>query len=159
MPENALHLLTLDPPTTYNGVLFGIDFGMRRIGIAVGQTFTGSANPLQTLLAQKGQPQQWQVLDKLIKEWQPLAFIIGIPLNMDDTAQPMTHHARRFAKQLQQRYHLPIHGMDERLTSFEVRQQLFDQGGYRAIQKNEIDALAATVILSEWMRLFSLNEH
>lgn len=159
MPENAQHLLTIDPPTAYRGVLFGVDFGMRRIGIAVGQTLTGSANPLQTLLAQKGQPQQWQVLDKLVKEWQPLAFIIGIPLNMDDTAQPMTHHARHFAQQLQQRYHLPVHGMDERLTSFEVRQQLFDQGGYRAIKKNEIDALAASVILNEWMGLFSASDH
>jgi putative Holliday junction resolvase len=152
MPEDATHLLELDPPQSYMGLLMGIDFGLRRIGVAVGQTLTGHANPVDIISAQHGQP-DWSVLDKLIHHWQPAAFVVGIPLNMDDTAQPMTHKARHFALKLKKRYQLPIHGMDERLTSFEVRQQLFDQGGYRAIKKGQVDALAACLILEGWMRL------
>ncbi len=153
MPEDAIHLLTIDPPQSYQGLLFGIDFGLRRIGIAVGQTLTGNANPLEIISAQQGEP-DWNALDKVIQHWQPMALIIGIPLNMDDTAQPLTHKARRFAAQLKKQYHLPVHGMDERLTSFEVRQNLFDQGGYRAIKKGQVDALAACLILEGWMRLY-----
>lgn len=153
MPESALQLLQLDKPQPYEGTLLGVDFGLRRIGTAVGQTFTRSANPLKIITAEQGLP-NWSDFEKIIKEWHPLAIIIGIPLNMDDSAQPMTHKARHFALQLKSRYKLPVHGMDERLTSFEVRQNLFDQGGYRAIQKGKIDALAAKIILEEWMQTF-----
>ncbi|MFN7096196.1 MAG: Holliday junction resolvase RuvX [Gammaproteobacteria bacterium] len=152
MPNVTPTPLIIDPPQPYEGILFGIDFGLRRIGIAVGQTLTQHANPLKIILAQKGEP-DWGQFEKLIKEWQPLALIIGIPLNMDGTTQPMTYKARRFAMQLKNRYQLPVHGMDERLTSREVRQNLFEQGGYRAIQKHDIDALAAKIILEEWMKI------
>lgn len=145
-------LLLIDKPRIYEGILLGFDFGLRRIGVAIGQTLTQQASPLKTLMAQKGRP-DWTHVDKIIKEWQPQAIIVGIPLNMDDTAQPLTHNARTFALQLKSRYKLPVHGMDERLTSFEVRQSLFDQGGYRAIQKNQVDALAARIILEEWMQM------
>jgi putative Holliday junction resolvase len=152
MPKSTSELLIIDQPQHYNGILMGIDFGLRRIGVAVGQTLTQNANPLKIIPAQKGVP-DWNLFEKLIKEWRPIALIVGIPLNMDGTAQPMTHKARAFALQLKIRFKLPVHGMDERLTSFEVRQNLFDQGGYRAIQKSEIDALAAKIILEEWMRI------
>lgn len=154
MPKPDTELLIIDPPKQYHGILMGIDFGLRRIGIAVGQTLTQQANPVKIILAQKGVP-DWSQLEKLIKEWQPQAFIVGIPLNMDSSAQPMTHKARAFAIELKSRFKLPVHGMDERLTSFEVRQNLFDAGGYRAIQKGDVDALAAKIILEEWMRTFT----
>lgn len=151
MPESKRDLLLIDNPlTTYDGILLGVDFGLRRIGFAIGQTLTQTANPLDTILAQGGIP-SWTAIDKIIQAWQPLAIIIGIPLNMDGTAQSMTHRARRFALDLKFRFQLPVHGMDERLTSFDARQALFDEGGYRAIQKNKVDALAAKLILEEWM--------
>lgn len=152
MPKADIDLIIIDPPTSYDGILMGVDFGTRRIGVAIGQTLTQNANPLRIIPAQKGEP-DWSQFEKLIKEWHPLALVVGIPLNMDDTAQPMTHRARRFAMQLKARFKLPVHGMDERLTSFAVRQELFDNGGYRAIQKHDIDALAAKTILEEWMHI------
>ncbi len=152
MPKiDASALLLIDPPHAYDGILIGIDFGLRRIGVAVGQTLTGHANPITIVSARNGAP-DWSVLDKIIREWQPLALIVGIPLNMDSSAQPLTHKARRFALSLKQRYALPVHGVDERLTSFEVRQTLFDAGGYKAIKKNPVDALAAKIMLESWMR-------
>ena len=151
MPESALHLLMIDKPKHYDGTLLGVDFGLRRIGTAIGQTLTCNANPLKIIAAEQGVP-DWAQFEKIMKEWRPLAIIIGIPLNMDDSAQTITHKARHFALQLKSRFHLPVHGMDERLTSFEVRQNLFDQGGYRAIQKGKIDALAAKIILEDWMQ-------
>lgn len=135
-------------------LLLAFDFGMKRIGIAIGQTLTGQARPLATLNAKQGTP-AWDMLDKLIKQWKPDALVVGIPLNMDGTDQPMTLHARAFGQTLKLRYHLPIHEMDERLTTKEARDQLFHEGGYKALQSGRVDQVAAVLILENW---FSLQE-
>ena len=150
--RSGLSLLQLDPPRPYQGLLLGLDFGLKRIGVATGHTVTKIANSLTILHAKNGLPQAGE-LEKIIQVWQPQAIVLGIPLNMDDTPQPLTYKARQFALMLK-KYGLPVHGMDERLTSIEARQRVFDEGGYRAIQKNQIDALAAKLILEEWMTLF-----
>lgn len=131
-------------------VLLGFDFGMKRIGVAVGQTVTKTARPLATVKANQGVP-QWDMLDKLIKAWHPDALIIGIPLNMDGTEQPLTIAARDFAHSLNARYQLPIYEMDERLSTKDARARLFEQGGYKALQKSEIDSVAAQLILQNWL--------
>src|SRR5438094_4034089 len=111
---------------TTHTVLLGFDFGMKRIGVAVGQTVTESARPLVTLKTDQGQP-PWNDLNKLMKAWQPDALVIGIPLNMDGTEQPLTQSARHFAKQLHDRYQIPIYEMDERLSSKDARERLFQE--------------------------------
>jgi putative Holliday junction resolvase len=131
-------------------VVLGFDFGLKYIGVAVGQTSTHTARALTTLSARNGLP-DWNHLAQLIQTWKPDALIVGIPLNMDDTEQPLTHAARQFAAQLQERYLLPIYPVDERLTSVEARARLFAHGGYRALQKKAIDSLAAQVILETWL--------
>ncbi len=133
--------------------LLGFDFGMKRIGVAVGQTLTRTANPLTNLYAQNGVP-DWQQVTDLISDWHPHALIVGKPLNMDGTTQPLTKAAQSFAKNLQERYHLPVYEMDERLSSVAARNEVFTKGGYRALQKKSVDCVAAQIILLDWM-----NQH
>jgi putative Holliday junction resolvase len=137
----------LDMPNAY----LGFDFGMKRIGVAVGQSLTKTATPLPVLHANGGVP-QWKMIEDLMNEWNIDAFIVGIPLNMDGTEQFTTTAARQFAQELAQRFQKPVHGMDERLSTVDVRQQVFDQGGYKALKKASIDSLAAQLILETWMR-------
>ncbi len=127
------------------------DFGTKKIGVAVGQSVTLSANPLTPIPAKWGVP-SWETIALLIAKWQPEGIIIGIPLNMDATSQPITKKAKKFANELRNRFELPIYEVDERLTTVEARQQLFDLGGYKALSKISIDCFAAKLILEDWMR-------
>jgi putative Holliday junction resolvase len=136
--------------TKSHQVLLSFDFGMKRIGVAVGQTVTQTARPLVTLKANQGVP-SLQELDKLVKTWQPDAFIVGIPLNMDGTEQPLTQAVKQFMAQLQQRYKLPVYGMDERLSTKDARERLFQEGGYKALQGGQVDRVSAQLILQNWL--------
>jgi putative Holliday junction resolvase len=122
----------------------GFDFGTRKIGVAVGQTLTRCASPVETLRQVRQQP-DWQGISRLIREWQPQALIVGLPLNMDDTETEVAGMARRFSRQLHGRYGLPVFLVDERLTSKAAAELA---GGERA----KIDALAAKLILETWLR-------
>lgn len=130
--------------------VLGFDFGMKRIGVAVGQTLTRTANPLTTISAKDGIP-NWEQLDQLIEKWHPQILIVGKPLNMDGTIQPLTQAAMRFAKRLQARYHLPVYEVDERLSTVAAKTAVFDQGGYRALKKKPVDSVAAQLILIDWL--------
>lgn len=129
--------------------VLGFDFGTKHIGVAVGQTVTGTATPLTSLKAENGIP-KWTDIDALIKEWGPQALIVGIPLNMDGTEQLLSKQAKKFANRLADRYPLPVHRVDERLTTVEAKQQLFEQGGHRALTKSQIDSYSAKLIIESW---------
>lgn len=132
-------------------VYLGFDFGFKRIGVAVGQLLTCSASPLATLNAQMGVP-DWNSIAKLITQWVPQALIVGLPTCINGNKLYTTSAARRFAKELHQRFVLPVHLVDERLTTVAAREQLFAQGGYRKIKKSEVDSIAACVILEQWLQ-------
>ena len=134
-----------------NGVYLGFDFGYKRIGVAVGQRLTCSATPLSTLDAKQGVP-DWNAVQKVITQWNPQALIVGIPTCIDDSELYTTSAARRFAKQLRKRFALPVHLVDERLSTVEARGQLFELGGYRKLKKTEIDGIAACIILEQWLQ-------
>jgi putative holliday junction resolvase len=131
-------------------ILLGFDFGMKRIGVAVGQTVTKTARPLTTIPAIEGKPEM-QMLTKLIKTWHPSALIVGIPLNMDGTEQNTTLAAREFAEFLRNEFRLTVHEIDERLTTKAARENIFEEGGYKALQNGQIDAVAAQLILQNWL--------
>lgn len=133
------------------GVYLGFDFGYKRIGVAVGQQITCSARPLSTLDAKFGVP-SWDAVQKIISEWRPQALIVGLPTCIDDSEQYTTSAARGFARQLRKRFLLPVHLVDERLSTVEARAQLFAEGGYRKIKQSQVDSFAACIILEQWLQ-------
>ena len=128
------------------GVVLGFDFGSIRIGVAVGQSVTGSAQPLETVTCDSYKP-DWEAITRLIRAWHPTELVVGLPLNMDGTEQEMTDAARRFGRQLAGRYALPVHLVDERLTSMEARALLREAGK----PEDELDPMAAKLILESWL--------
>lgn len=132
------------------GVYIGFDFGYKRIGVAVGQYLTNSASPLDTIQAVRGVP-KWADVENIISQWRPKALIVGLPTNIDDSNQYTTKAARLFANRLEERFSLPVHLVDERLSTVEARSQLFEDGGYRKIKKTQIDSVAACIILEQWL--------
>lgn len=129
--------------------LLGFDYGEKRIGIAVGQTLTGSVTPLTTLTAVRQQP-DWDSITALIKEWRPDRLIVGLPLHMDGSEQALTQRVKRFGNQLKGRYNLPVEWVDERLSSREAESLLQEQGKRRS-DKKDIDKIAAGLILKSWL--------
>lgn len=144
----------MDKDVVQAGTFIAFDFGTKKIGVAVGQTITATATPQNSLAAKKGIP-DWQEIEKLVMQWQPVGFVVGIPINMDSTPQPITEKARHFASLLCNKFGLPVHEVDERLTTVEAKQRLYDLGGYKALQEISVDSFAAKLILEAWMRRFS----
>lgn len=128
--------------------LLGFDYGTKRIGVAVGQDISRSVTPLTTLPSQNDKP-DWDAISKLITEWQPDRLVVGLPLHLDGSVQPLTQKAQRFGNQLKGRYNLPVEMVDERLTSHEAEAELAARGG--KVAKADIDALAAALILQSWL--------
>ena len=116
------------------------DFGTRRVGIASGNTVLGHAQPLRTLQAVGDA--RMQAIARLIDEWRPDALVVGVPVHPDGTPHENTRRAQRFARQLQGRFRLPVHEVDERWTTTEA---LSD--GAR-----DVDAAAAAIILDQHLR-------
>lgn len=131
--------------------LLGFDFGLKNIGIAVGQTITGTANPVVTLKAKNGEP-NWAEVEALIQKWRPDALLIGVPLNMDGTDQPITAAAKDFIKKLEDRFNIPTYSVDERLTTKAAKEIVFEEGGYKALQSGKVDQVAAKLMLEQWMQ-------
>ncbi|KAJ9431930.1 MULTISPECIES: Holliday junction resolvase RuvX [Pantoea] len=129
--------------------LLGFDFGTKSIGVAVGQQLTGTARALTALKAQDGTP-DWKLIEKLLKEWQPDYVVVGLPLNMDGTEQELTTRARKFANRLHGRFGVRVELQDERLSTVEARADLFERGGFRALQKGQVDSQSAVIILEDW---------
>jgi len=131
-------------------VLLGFDFGMKKIGVAVGQLVTMSATPLALLKAKDGIP-SWEQIKELIKTWGAEALVVGIPYNMDGSEQEVTFAAKKFAARLKNHYHLPVFLVDERLTSVQARQDLNDNPNLQHTDAN-VDSVAAKLILESWLR-------
>ena len=126
--------------------LLGFDFGERRIGVAVGQGVTRTATALCTLEAHDHGP-DWAGITALVEEWQPAALVVGLPRHADGTDSTITRAVRAFAQQLEGRYRLPVHLMDERLSSQAAASlQPASQHG-----KAGLDAQAARIILQDWL--------
>ena len=126
--------------------LLAFDYGEKNIGVAVGQTLTGTANPLETIRVAGSSP-DWDAISRMVKTWKPDALVVGLPLNMDGTEQKVTRRARRFSDQLSGRYRLPVHLVDERLTTREARDRLAAEG--RA--GSDDHPVAAQIILESWL--------
>lgn len=128
----------------------GFDFGVKYIGIAVGQDVTKTARPLKTI-KQSHRQVNWEDIKKIINEWSPKALIVGVPYQMNKKNEWITEAAIKFSKELALETGCLVHTIDERLTTVEAREVLFDQGGHKALVKEAIDAMAAKVMLQTWL--------
>ena len=133
-----------------NQTIIGFDFGMKRIGVAVGQTVTFTAQPLDALKAADGIP-DWEIISDLLITWQADAFVVGLPLNMDGSLQEITRCAQKFANRLRHKFNRPVYLMDERLTTKAAR-QFMDEHQIKIKKSGQIDSYAAKIILESWLQ-------
>ena len=133
------------------GTFLGFDFGYKKIGVAVGETLTVTASPLQTIRSINQSP-DWQIISKLIKEWRPSGLVVGVSRQADGSDNPVTPRIIKFCNQLEGRYQLPVYKQDETLSTFEAKQMLFDDVSVNATKLWEVqDQLAAQLILQSWL--------
>jgi len=127
------------------------DYGLRQIGVAIGNCLLSTTQPLTILKARDG-ILDWHAVGKLLEEWQPDLLLVGNPLNMDGSESELGGRARKFGNRLHGRFGLPVELADERLTSFEAKQDLAARGHSGDYKAQPIDSYAAQLILKTWMR-------
>ncbi len=132
------------------GTFLAFDYGEKYIGVAVGSSHSRQAEPLTTLRGSAKNP-DWARLSRLIAEWQPAALVVGQPLNMDGSTNPMTRAARVFGQRLKDRYNLPVHMVDERLSTLAAREILNEAGVPMRRHKTQLDKVAAQTILQAFL--------
>ena len=116
------------------------DYGLRRVGVAVGNTLLRQAQPLKTVAAE-GEA-RFAAIASLVDEWRPDALVVGVPFHPDGAEHDNTLRARRFGRQLHGRFRLPVHEVDERYSTTEAR-----AGGAA-----DVDAASAAIILDQFLR-------
>jgi len=134
-------------------IVVAIDFGLRRIGIASGDTLTRAAHPRSTIANGPHGP-DWRALDRVLADTRPARIAVGEPYNADGTASPLTEAARRFAAELGTRSSLPVDLVDERWSSQDAEERLRSQRASgerkRRVTREAVDAAAAAIILERW---------
>jgi len=130
--------------------VIGIDYGLKRMGIATGQTITGSASPITTLNQINGSP-DWPALEQLITQWKPQALIVGMPYYLDGKENDMTKIVETFCLELEQRFKLPVFKINEALSSYEAETTLKKNTKIGKHNKHEIDKMAAAIIVQNWL--------
>jgi putative Holliday junction resolvase len=132
-----------------SGTLLGFDFGEKRVGVAVGETETRLAHPIATIAAQANEA-RFAAIGRLVAEWRPAGFVVGLPRHADGAEHAVARLASRFARRISERFGLPVAFVDETLSSAEALSRLRD-GGARASRKGDVDAQAAAVILQSYL--------
>lgn len=137
-------------------IILAFDYGTRRIGVASGDTLTRTARELTTLQCTAAQLPPWEQIDRLVAEYRPAQFVVGVPYNMDDTPTALTEASRAFADQLLSRYRVPAALVDERLSSREASEQIRQarELGFkrRRSTREDIDQVAARILLEQWLQ-------
>jgi putative holliday junction resolvase len=141
------------PESARPQIVLAFDFGLRRIGVACGDTLSRSASALSAVQADSGEP-RWTDIAALLRDWQPDMAVVGLPYNVDGSDSGMTASARKFAAELARRYALEVALVDERYSSLEAAARLKsarESGSRRRrVAKADVDAAAACVILERW---------
>ncbi|WP_295645635.1 Holliday junction resolvase RuvX [uncultured Methylibium sp.] len=128
------------PPAIAPQTLLAFDFGLKRTGVAAGNTLTRSAEPLRSIAAEGDA--RFEPIARLIAEWRPAALVVGIPFHPDGAPHDNTRRAQRFARQLHGRFGLPVHEVDERYSTTEAL----------AAGASDADAAAAAILLEQYFR-------
>ena len=141
------------PASAAHRIVLAFDYGLRRIGIACGDTVSRTAAPLAALPVKLGVP-RWEAIAALLREWQPSLLVVGLPYNVDGSDSAMTVAARGFAAALARRFRLQAVLIDERYSSMEAEERLKAARATgvrrRRVVKADVDAAAACVILERW---------
>ncbi|WP_029933732.1 Holliday junction resolvase RuvX [Thiomicrospira pelophila] len=140
-------------PKLPEGLVIGFDFGLKRIGVAIGQTVTRTASPQTIVNSRDGVP-DWKHITQLIEHWNPVAIVVGLPMHLDGSEQPFTQSARKFGQRLHGRYQRPLFFIEEQLSSHEAEQRLKS----RAQATTLLDAHAAQIILENWLSHYDDTE-
>ncbi|NNG76953.1 Holliday junction resolvase RuvX [Acinetobacter sp. ANC 4277] len=139
------------PDLSQPQLIMAFDFGTQKMGMAVGQSLIESANPLALFPMKDGIP-NWDELLKIVKQHQPTLFLVGLPLNMDDSESELSTRSRKFARRLRHQTNIETLMVDERLTTREARDEL---GHYQAQgrgKKLSADSVAAALFIESWYR-------
>jgi len=131
--------------------IMAFDFGTQKMGMAIGQSTIESSNPLSLFPMKDGIP-DWDKLLKIVKEWQPNLFIVGLPLNMDDSESELSARARKFARRLRHQTNIETWMMDERLTTREAREELESHQSKGQAKRLSADSFAAALLIQSWYR-------
>jgi putative Holliday junction resolvase len=126
-------------PERHARTILAFDFGLKRIGVAVGEPELGTAHPLAAIAAPG-----FEAIGRLVAEWQPGMLVVGLPV-AEQGAHPLARRVERFARQLEGRYRLPVARVDERFTSVEAESKL------KGLKKKSIDSVAAQLILEQYL--------
>ena len=133
-----------------SGVVMAFDYGLRNIGIAIGQNITKSASTFYAIKAKEGVP-DWVKLDSIIEEWEPGLIIVGDPFNMDGTKSEFQKKIAKFSTELKNRYEIELQMIDERLTTKEAKERIQDKPDGIKDSANK-HSISAQIILEDWFR-------
>ncbi len=136
-----------------DGTVMGFDVGARRIGVAIGSAFSGQGRPL-AVVDVHDDVIDWAAVDRLHKEWRPDGFVVGDPMTLDGSDQPIRKRAQAFARALRERYRKPVVMVDERSSSIEAAGRFAQQraeGRSRRKDAVALDAVAAAIIVERWL--------
>ena len=126
-----------DMPERAARTVLAFDFGLKRIGVAVGEPELGTAHPLPAVAV-------FSQVEKLVNEWHPTHLVVGLPTSVQGAAHAMTRHAEVFARRLEKRFKLPVTRIDERYSSVEAESRL------RGLKRKAVDSVAAQIILEQY---------
>lgn len=154
-PKLTSHEILIDNEHVYDAKIvlastaMCFDFGEQRIGVAVGEHLLATANPLTTIDSESNEI-RFELITKLIQEWQPKLLIVGLPLSVDGAENSVTHLCKKFARRLNGRFNLPVILVDERYSSVEASGLLNQTGIKGRAQKAMLDQVAAQTILQSY---------
>lgn len=132
-------------------LIIAFDFGTQKMGMAVGSSLIESATPLALFPMKDGIP-NWDELLKIVKQHQPNLFLVGLPLNMDDSESELSTRARKFARRIRHQTNIETLMVDERLTTREARDELEHYQAQGRAKKLAADSIAAALFIESWYR-------
>jgi putative Holliday junction resolvase len=156
------------PHAIPSGYVLCFDFGLRRIGTAIGQATTRTASSLETVSNGQGkdpgsgQAPDWAAINRLVQEWKPSQFLVGLPLDTEGDETDMSRQARRFGASLEKRFERPCIYFDERFSSQAAGERfvaLRASGQARRKDARQLDSVAAQLILQNWLQSLPANQN
>lgn len=139
------------PDMSQPQLIMAFDFGTQKMGMAVGSSLIESATPLALFPMKDGIP-NWDTLLKIVKQHQPNLFLVGLPLNMDNSESELSARARKFARRLRHQTNITTQMVDERLTTREARDELDHYQAQGRGKNISADSIAAALFIESWYR-------